>query len=449
MRPLSRLLFLLPALLAGCASYQPQPLRQGALNRALTPPDEKTLAQAALHLRHPRLPPMRLNFSKPLTPKELAVISVLVNPDLKALRAKEGISAAQVFNAGLLPDPQLSASLDHPVGSGPGYVNAYSVGANWDIARLLTRPLAQQAARAKALQTRYDVAWQEWLTANQARLLGVRLAYLQQQEAIAQRAQAVADRLYRAARYNLDHGDIKIDEFALRETALMDARDRLLALRREITKNRQDLNRTLGLPPATRLLLATTPPPLHGDNDPAALFRRAQKERLDLLALRAGYASQEAALHEAVLAQFPSFNLGFTQASDTSNVHTIGLGISFNIPVFNRNRGQIAIARATRAQLYAEYVARLHQARADIATLAADIRRIDAERGALAAKLPSLTSAEAVMREAANRRDIPLLNYEAVRANLLSNELKLLALEQSAAEQQIGLDIAVGAPMTP
>ena len=45
--------------------------------------------------------------------------------------------------------------------------------------------------------------------------------------------------------------------------------------------------------------------------------------------------------------------------------------------------------------------------------------------------------------------DVPLLNYETVRANLLHKQRKLLALEQAAAEQALALQIAVGSTLFP
>lgn len=444
------LLFVLSTvLLSSCASYQAKPLDSAAMQESLAAPSPALLQKMASELKHPRLPPLTLDFSKPLTDRELAVIAVIASPDLRAQRARAGVASAQVFSAGLLPDPQLSAGLDHPTSSGPDLVNAYNLGLSWDIFGLITRHAEQRIARTQAQQVRYDIAWQEWLTANQARLLGVRLGYLERQAGIAGQAEQVADSLYQAARRNLKRGDIKLDEFALRESALIDARDRLLALQREIEKNRQDLNRNLGLPPEQMLKLGIRPAAEPEATDPAQLFASARHERLDLLALQAGYASQEATLYRAVLGQFPRFNLGLSRASDTSGIRTIGASVSLDLPVFNRNRGNIALARATREQLFAEYSTRLFQTRADISQITADLMRLARERTALASKLPSLEHAESVLREASQRRDVPLLSYETIRASLLSYQLQLLSLDQNIAEQRVALDIAVGAPLQP
>lgn len=108
------------ALVGGCSGYAPSPLDDGRTDSALSAPNRQELSRDAIQLRHPRIAPITLDFSKPLTSDELAVIAVLVNPDLKAMRAKAGVADAQVFDAGLLPDPQLTVGLDWPASGQAG-----------------------------------------------------------------------------------------------------------------------------------------------------------------------------------------------------------------------------------------------------------------------------------------------------------------------------------------
>ncbi len=436
-------------LLSGCTIYQPKPLQTADLDLHMQPPSHETIALDAAKLRHPRLKPIKFDFSAPLTEDELAVIAVLINPNLKALRVREQVAEAQVFAAGLLPDPQLSIGLDFPSSGGPNLVPAYALGLNWPIAALFTRPAEKHIAEAQARQVHYDIAWQEWLISNQVRLLARRISYLKRQLLLAQQASEIAKRLFDITKKNVDAGDAKIDELALRNVAFLDAEDRSLSLARDVEKTRQDLNLALGLPPDEPIELAEIPSYPLQLNNAATLFASAKAQRLDLLALQAGYESQEASLYRATLAQYPGFSLGLTRARDTSNVHTHGISISLDIPLFNRNRGNIAMASATREQLHEEYVARLQQTRGDIATLVADIEHIDRERISLSMQLPELAREEAVLRNAAQTRDVTLTAYEAVRGTLLDKQLKLLGLEQLRAEQQIALQLSVGASLNP
>ncbi|CAI8861163.1 Outer membrane efflux protein [Methylococcus capsulatus] len=438
------ILTLTACLVCGCADYRSRPLDQDELVGQLAVPAPGSLAEAASRLRHPRLRPVSLDFSKPLTDEALGILAVLVSPELKAFRAKEAVAEAQVFNAGLLPDPKLFGRFDW-VFSGPaGLVSPYTATLQWDLAKLATRSTDLHIAEEHARQVRLDVAWQEWLVANQARLLARRCAYLARQEAVAAEAAQISAQLLELSRHNLALGDATLAELGIREAAFLDAKDRSLALARQIAKARQDLNRLLGFPPAQRLVIADVEAKPPAGLDPERLFVSARRQRLDLQALEAGYASQEASVYRAILGQYPAFTLGINDYHYYSDYNTGGPTVSLDLPLFNRNRGAIAIAEATREQLYREYLGRLNQTRADIGTLVTDLDRIAQEREPLARELPELIRAERLLREAAAVGDATLVNYETVRANYLDKRLKLLALEQAAAEQAVALQLAVG-----
>jgi outer membrane protein TolC len=178
------------------------------------------------------------------------------------------------------------------------------------------------------------------------------------------------------------------------------------------------------------------------------LFADARARRLDLTALAEGYASQEASLHRAILGQYPKLGITINRASDTSNVHTLGPAVNLDLPLWNRNRGAIATARADRSRLRAEYAARLHQARADIATLVSSLDRDEQARKTLAEQMPDIERVAHALEDASNRHDVTQPTAEAARSTALDKEIALLALEQSCAEERIALALAVGSPVS-
>ena len=434
-----RIAFLLLPL-TGCAGYHAQPLRDHLPAMAKV---EREMAAALRHDNPASAQPVNLH--APLSGEDLGEVAVLLNPDLRAMRAQIGVAQAQVFAAGLLPDPQLSLSADLPSNVAAGYTNAYSMGLSWSLASLFTRSANLHIARAQAQSVQYQVAWQEWMVANQTRMLARQLYYLQKQETVSQTAATTTDQLYRISVQNLRLGDATITTTALRQIAWLDSQDRQLALRRQVTRVRQDLNKVMGLPPEMHLALRAPEMPR---NLPAAarLVPLADTHRLDLLALRAGYQAQEARVRRAILGQYPGFSIGITRAADTSNIQTIGPSIHLDIPLWNRNRGVIAESEATRAQLHTAYTARLFQTRADITALVADLRRLRQEITPLEQQVPQLQSAEQRLRGAAVEHNVTLIDYEAVRSQALAKSLQLLALKQAYAEQQAALEMAVGLP---
>ena len=443
MQLLRMIILLLSSLPMGCTMYHPRPLNTEDLNKALSTPDEKQIAKKATLINHPRIPPTRIDFSKPLTAKELAVLAVLISPDLKALRAKEGVADAQVFNAGLLPDPKLAYTYLWTVPPVPGAVNAYNYDLFWDIASIVTTRTALKVAKPKADQTRYDVAWQEWMSANQAELLASRIYFLQKQLLVAKKTTHTAKHILDVTKSDLLKHDTTIDEFGLRQAAYLDFLDQTATLERTLKKTVLQLNQLFGFPPNKKVVVNVKPVPFITLNA-AQLFEEARVFRLDLLALQAGYASQEATLYKAILGQFPHFSLDLEKGKDNTNTPALGGMLTFDIPIINRNRGEIAIAKATREQLYQEYVARLNQTRSDIATLIADLEIVHREEEIIRKQLPEMEKAERLMREGVSKGNVTLITYESVLTSLLTNQLRLLTLQQTTTEQMIGLQIAVG-----
>ena len=424
-------LFLLLAL-AGCASYHPLPL---ATQVPIPSSTHQTVAAAG----------QGIDFQQPLTGTEVAQIAVMLNPNLRALRAERGVAQAQVFAAGLLPDPQLSLSADLPSNVSQGYFNAYGIGLQWNLASLFTRSTRLAAARAQRRSVQYQVAWQEWMLANQARIQARRWYYLHRQETLAAAATQVSTQLYRVAQENLQQGDTTISSATLRQIAYLDSQDQQLALQRQLSKARLQLNQTLGLPPDFRVQVAA-PRSLGAIPPVSQLVALAIQHRLDLRALRAGYAAQEAQVRTAILGQYPAFSIGVSHAADTSNIQTFGPSINLSIPLWNRNRGAIAQARATRAQLHAAYSARLFQTRAEISALVRDLQRLQAEITPLAQQVPALQKAEQRLRVAASEHDVTLLDYETVRSQSLAKSLQLLSLQEAQSTEEAALEMAVGIP---
>jgi len=176
------------------------------------------------------------------------------------------------------------------------------------------------------------------------------------------------------------------------------------------------------------------------------LVAQALDRRLDLQALRAGYTAAEADVHKAILDQFPNLSLTLSGARDTTGNTTIGPALGFTLPVWNRNRGGIATAMATRAQLKAEYEARLFQTRAEIAAAVTAIETVSRQMTELLAKLPAIRRFATSAVAAARRGDLSPATTATAAQVLRDRELSLSQLDQQIAEQTIALELLSGGP---
>lgn len=423
---------------AGCATYRPAPLPAPDALLQRNPAET-----ARVSPEHPLLPARPINLSAPLTDLDAARLALIASPDLNAIRAQVDVSQAQLFSAGLVPDPQLSLSVDRP--DVAGLVNALAAGLSFDLASLFTRADRVAGARNNASKVRLDVAWSEWLALNQVRMLVRRILALERQVAVAGEAEESAAEIYKLTERNMTRGDARLDDATVYQIGYLDAQDRLLALKRQLIASRQELNAVIGIPPQMSLTLSDARPLRSLEAlDADTLVSEAAHGRLDIRALEAGYAAQESGVRVATKSALPLPQLSFSRTRDTGAIWTRGAGIGATLPLWNRNRGEISIAVATRAQLAAEYAARIYRMRADIVAQIEDLRAIDAERRALAGQIPKLEESARVIAQATREGSLPLVTYETVRAGLLSKKLSLLALEQAQAEGEVALDTSIG-----
>jgi outer membrane protein TolC len=426
--------------LAGCASYTPLPLESAPA--VLAPPDLAALSAQAGAIDRPWLEPVTIDLRAPLDSNAIATIAVLANPDLRAARSRAGVSDAQAFAARLLPDPTLNLGVS-PVLSGSDSLLDLVGGLGFDLNALRTRGVQVAQARAVAEQVRLDLAWSEWQTAGQARVQAVRIQALERAFALAEAslksARSLLERNQRAA----GRGDIAGDHVQVARTAAADAEDKAGTAERDLAAARLELTKLLGLPPQTALRLA---PEAQADSslDVIRLFEIASRNRTDIKALQAGYASQEAAVHKAVLDQFPNLALTVTANRDTGGNLIVGPAIDFNLPLWNRNRGGIAIERATREALKAEYEARLFQTRAEIAAAVSGIEVARRQRDAVLRDLPAAQRYATASRRAADRGDIARSTAETAEQALRDKQAQLAQSAQDIAEQMIALELLTG-----
>ena len=431
-------------LLAGCASYTPQPLELESSSSALAPPVAHVLEQSASKVERPWLAPVDVDLAAPLSLDAIAALAVVNNPDLVALRARAGVSGAQVFAAGLLPDPTFSIGANKVL-SGPDTMLDMSGALGFDLNSLRTRAVRRELAMAQDRQVRLDLAWAEWQTAGQAKIQAVRIFRLERMVDLARAsrgsAQSLAARISSAAA----RGDIAGDRLQAATLAAASANEALRIAENDLTTARGELRKLLGLPPDYPLALADPPafaPPPLADT----LFSLARVNRTDLAALRAGYDAQEAAVHQAVLEQFPNLGLTLNSQRDSAGNLLAGPAVDFTLPLWNRNRGAIAVERTTREALRAEFDARMFQTRADIAAAIAGIATSRQRRAEALTDIPRLEQFASASRRAATRGDLSLETAESAEQALRDRQMQLAQAEQDYAEQMIALELLAGTP---
>src|SRR6266704_630960 len=371
---------------------------------------ETTLRIPASRFQNRSREQLSIDLRRGIGPDDAATIALYSNPALRAIRDRRGLAAAQLIQAGILPNPVVSYAHDFVTGgSTAGTRDGYTFSAGWEFSALIPFLPKQTAARKNFQSVDLDVAWQEWQIAVDA------------------------------------HEKTVLDLSAV-ESASQDSRATMLGLEQEFEKQRLGLNKILGAEPEIKIeLRAGLTLPAHLE-PPAEreLISDLESRRLDLLGLQRGYESQDATVRAAILAQFPKMSVAFTKATDTTNVQTTGFNIAVDVPIFDRNQGVIATERATRQRLRDEYNQRAFEARSDIATAIADIRSLDRQIAAAEEALSLREKLVSSAQTAIEQRNVDVLSYYTARSNLLQKQVQLIKLQEQLLEAHTALEIASG-----
>lgn len=426
------------ALVSGCATYHSKPLPTGPdLARA------PALTVKSSSLGVPGLTSDSFEPAKGLTETNIVTLAVVDNPQLKAARLRAGVARAQLLEAGLLPDPQVSGGL-----SRSAFFTGYDATLAQDIQALVTRGAAKDTARAHLEQVNLDILWQECQVGERARELYIRTLALAQLRGVLHQQRRLLGKLYRDDQALLAHGDLTVSDATPDLMAWNSAEDDWRALELQDNEARHALHELLGLAPGAQLRLRrpAKEQPLTQAEYQAALAA-LPRHRADLLALQAGYHSEEERLREAILAQFPLVSAGVTQArSAEEGIQSIGFDVTLTLPLFNRNRGPIAAGRASRAYLRQAYLASLDEttSQADQAWKAVLIMRHQL-RG-LDRRAAGLERAAAAARDSLGRGTLTFTAYARVKSEALATDAEEIRLRASLAQAQSALGLLLALP---
>ena len=425
-----RLCWIVSSVLGGCATYRPAPLPA-----AVELPHNVAQLQGAP------------SDGRALDLPTIERLVLLNNPDLRSARAQHDAAQAQMLQAGLLPNPAINGNIGYLI-SGVGDATAWTAGISEDIRALITLSPRRQAAKAAAAQVDASLLWQEWQTVGKARLLVVDLVEGERLSALQSETLSQLQQRNRELRQSIAQGNTDLTAASPDFVAAADAQTAYDDLQRRLLSQHHDLAALLGLAAdAVIPLPATLELPAADDARIRAGARDIELRRPDLVALQLGYQAQEATLRAAVLAQFPMFSLGYAASQDNSRVRNGGPAVTFDLPIFDRNQGNIAIAKATRQQLHDEYVARLSSAHADIDALLTEQSQARAQLAELLPALPAAAHDADQATSAQQQGLIDLRTYVDLLVAAQSRQAAAINLQQTVLEQQVALDTLLGAGM--
>jgi outer membrane protein, heavy metal efflux system len=438
-------IYLLIFTLCGCAHYKEKPITNADVNKALSAPSPDALCVLVQSLQHPLLLPVAFNESDGLSPDEAAVMAVMLNPFLKAVRDDRGIADAEVLSTGILPNPTLAGGAAFPLAA-PGESPEYSSEMSFEISALVSRRARIDAATAARKSVDLDIAYQEWQIALQARAALIYLFALEEQLISAHDTETRRKAYLAVLQDAATAQEATAVEVAASENAVLNAHAAILDLEREKSRGIHALAAILGVSSTVRIVLqkgfklsSKISPPTA-----AALKNGLEERRLDLAALRLGYKSQEASLRAAIRSQFPKMDLGVGFVRDFSRFFVLGPTASVEIPLFDHNQGAIAIETATRQKLYDEYIARVFEARSAIDTIVADIGLLSAAIESAEAAMPTRERLLEIYKDALANGQGDILSLWSAEDDLADAQMEIIRMKGEASLLLVNLESEAG-----
>lgn len=417
-------------MLGGCATYRPAPL-----------PTAVELPHDVAHLQGAPTDGRALDM---LAFQRLVLLN---NPDLRAARAQHDVAQAQMLQAGLLPNPSVNGSIGYLI-SGVGDATAWTAGISEDIRSLVTLAPRRQAAKAAAAEVDASLLWQEWQTLGKTQMLVVDLVEGERLRALQSHTLTQLEQRNQQLRKSIAEGNTDLTAASPDFVAAADARTSYDDLQRRLLGQQHELAALLGVAADAAIPLpATLNLPAPDADSIRSSAKSIERRRPDLVALQLGYQAQEATLRAAVLAQFPMLSIGYAASQDNSRVRNGGPAITFDLPIFDRNQGNIAIAKATRQQLHDEYFARLTAAHSEVDALLTEQSQARAQ---LAELLPALPAAIHDADQATSAQQLGLIDlrtYVDLIVAAQSHQAAAITLQQTVLEQQVAMDTLLGTGM--
>lgn len=362
----------------GCVAYQRSPLDPAAELDALR---SRTVGNFVVERAKAgetnSSTELKFDPSDGLSEAEVVAVALTLNPALRAKRLEIGEAQALLISAGLWPNPEIG------IGWRPGISGASGTSIDADLLFELLRPgersARKAAANARIEQAKAEVVADELATVVEVRTQRMEALAAEQTVDLLQQEVALRDRAMEMARQRRRLGEATELDVSVAELEAAEVRRDLRKAQTELETQRQELNRLMGLPPAYALRLEESGKSLtfvvYDDITDEELDRRILAGRPELRAKQAEYQRSEEELRLAVAGQYPRLRIGPSFQRELEGDKSLGVGVSAELPVFNRNQGEIAEKQAARERTGAEYTATLHRVRAEGYAARTNLRR--------------------------------------------------------------------------
>jgi cobalt-zinc-cadmium efflux system outer membrane protein len=293
--------------------------------------------------------------------RSLTLAAFYYHPDLDVARARWGVAKAGVITAGERPNPSVGGLLGYnrttPVAEITPWIPEIVLDIPIETAG--KRGIRIREARHLSEAARLNILSVAWEVRIRLRTALLELYAARESESLLAKQQDIQSENVRLLEVQLAAGEVSAYAVTQARIALDNSRLAALEAARQSAEARVRLADAIGIPVKAldgAKIVFDAFDGVHADIPPAEVRRRALLNRSDVLAALSEYEASQAALQVEIRKQFPDIHLGpGFQLDQTDSKWTLGL--TLELPIFNRNKGPIAEAEARRAETAARFLA--------------------------------------------------------------------------------------------
>ena len=383
--------FSLVGTFAGCVQYHAAPLKPGHGAEEFA---ARRLTEVQLRDELVRLMPQTVTTWPPSEwdRAELLAVALIQNPQLAVARAQVKAALSHEITAAQAPNPDLTLQSEYARHDSHPWL--YGVSLNWLLRSPERRRLDTEIAELDTGNARLQLMDQAWAVRS---ALAAALSDWEsghRRSSLLDRLAAAEDRLLALERQRVEAGEDAPIELLTIQQARIQIERQEAELREAVDAAQVAAAKALGLPPQALDGVAFAwpdwgEPPVVNEDTRRETREQALLSRADLGVALAAYAAAEAKLQQSVARQYPQFVLSPGYYWD-HGIAKFPFDVGFTLP-FNRNKGEIAEARAGRelagqsmlalqADIYGEIVAAERAEHVARASTDAAERQLDAAR---------------------------------------------------------------------
>ncbi len=435
--------------LGACATYTPAPIEpartaEAFAARRLDAPATRDAVARILPAAAEPWPPAGWDRA------DLLAVALADNGSLAVARAEIEAALAAEITAGEVPNPTLGLQGEYAKREPHHWL--YGVSFDFLLPHRAVRAIDLELAELGTAGTRAGLMEKTW---DVRRAL---VSALSDRESAHRRLDAAThlgeaqDRLIALQQRRVDAGEDAPTDLNASQTARLDVEQEVARARADLATADGAVAAALGMPAAALDGVAIawpdwSAPPVLAEDGVAAVREAALLSRADLAAAIGDYTEAEKKLERAIARQYPQFELKPGYYWD-HGIAKWPFEVDFALPMFNRNEGEIAEAKAARevagqklvalqAQIYGEVEAALRGDRVAAQSLDAARRRLESLR-------PQLAHADAALKAGAGD-SIERTNAEVL---VLRAELETLQAATQRQAARNALEDALHAPLS-